>query len=181
MELQKQTELLVIRQEYEQKLPHGELKHTQKMQSAEKEHKDFLAQLLKSAIDKPITLDNNFMTQDHSRRVENVTMTNSNANLGDNVSQNIQIDNLPDGELKTLLQQLSYLIDEAPLSKKDRQQVEDQLTQLTTLSAQPATPETKNEIGKTLGLLKDLSAIFKERPGVGTQFGTLMAKLVLLF
>lgn len=182
VERQKQTELLALRQEYEQKLFHGELKlnHEKELRAAEKENKDLLAQLLKSAVEKPISFENHFMTQDHSRRIENSTLNQSNANLGDHSNQNLHIEQLLDSELKALLQQLGKIIDDAPLSKQDRQTVESQFQQLTGLAQQPQ-PEAKTEITKTIGRLKDLTSIFKDLPEIGLKYGALLAQLALMF
>jgi len=158
------------------------LNHSEELRAMERENKDLLAQLLHSAIDKsnaPIINENNFMTQDHSRTIEHSTLTNSNAALGDHNQQSLHIEQLADGELKTALQKLMALIDDAPLKKTERQSLETQVEQLASLAAQPQ--PSNREIGKTIEILKDMTAIFKELPAIGAEYGGLLARLALQF
>lgn len=182
VEKQKQVELAALEQQHQQKVLALKLNHSEEIRAVERRNNDLLAQLLRSAIEKPhapIINENNFMTQDHSRKIENSTLTNSNAALGDRNQQSIHIEQLADTELKTLLQQLSNLIDDAPLKKTDRESLENHVTQLATLASQPTPP--KAEIGKTVGVLKDLTGIFKDLPAIGAQYGALIAELAQLF
>lgn len=181
VEQQKQVEILALRQEHQLQLMSLKLNHAEELRTAEKQNKDLLAGLLHSAIDKPnapIINENHFMAQDHSRKIENSTLTNSNAALGDRIRQSLHIEQLAEGELKTLLQRLGALIDDAPLKKADRQALETQIDQLAAQVGQATPPKT--EIGKTIGTLKDLTAIFKDLPAIGTQYGILLAELAQL-
>ncbi|MDP3331888.1 MAG: pentapeptide repeat-containing protein [Methylococcaceae bacterium] len=182
VEKQKQSEMQAIDQRHAQTLLEKDLYHSQELRAVEKENKDLLAQLLQNVTAKPnapITYENNFMTQDHSRRIENSTLNHSNAALGDGNHQSLHIEQLPDGDVKAMLQQLKQLIDNAPLRKGDRDNLENEVNKLATSAA--ATPLAKSEISKSITTLKDLTSIFKDLPQMSAQYGTLLAELLQMF
>ncbi|WFP51366.1 hypothetical protein PL263_04895 [Methylomonas sp. EFPC3] len=185
VEQQKQVEILALRQEHQLQLMALKLNHAdelrtadQKIAATEKAKADLLAQFVHDAINKPITIETSYMKQDHRHYTEIGDVNQGNVAVGDYNQQSLHIEQLAEGELKTLLQRLGALIDDAPLKKADRQALETQIDQLAAQAGQANPPKT--EISKTIGTLKDLTAIFKDLPAIGTQYGVLLAELAQL-
>ncbi len=151
-----------IRQEYQQQYQLLENQYHVKLLGVQKdaEHlqseRDNLKELLALALSRPITVNNHVEAQamnDHSRTIENATLSNSAVNLGDNVAQhNTSQIGSQLSEIAPLLEQLrKAILQSAELPEVLKQ---DALEKVETLRAAAGQPEANSTAAGALEALK---------------------------
>lgn len=171
------VEMNLLQREHEkqlltQKLELTEIHHTRETKLRDK-HDSLLAQFINKAIENPKVE----IMNDHSRHIDNASITHSAVNLGDASTVSNYIEQVADPELKTILQDLQQLLEKSTLPAIDKQEAQKAINDLAVISHKPET-ERKRLARRSLAFLKDLHKDLSSAAEFGEQYSKLLIKVM---
>lgn len=174
------VEMNLLQREHEkhlltQKLELTEVHHHRETELRDK-HDSLLAQFINKAMENPKVE----IMNDHSRHIDNASITHSAVNLGDTSTISNHIEQVADAELKTTLKDLQRLLEKSSLPTIDKQEAQKAVNDLAMISHKPEA-ERKSLARRSLAFLKDLHQDLSSAVELGKQYGELLAKVVLWF